>query len=390
MILAFHAAKEKPLRLGKTSILILLYFAGQSLSIIHASNIQAFFIMYKDLIFGIFIYFLGTNLLDTKRKVNAAIQLLVITIGINLLYQLFLYLQPDLFDSIIKPLLYEKYLTVLEVNEAREKYFIEILDLTLMPILIYLLFSKKVLQKAIIITMLLISTILALLSNFRTHLLLVMGSFLLSIPFIIKSKIFRILSIISVFIFIFTIYSALYNRVSYTTLDRFLLANTEEVKTLTSRLTMWKEAYKMGLSSPITGIGLGNFYDLYPYKSPIRASLFDYKNELEKITITDPHNIIIATFAQTGAVGTLTFLTMIAFFLHKDHKRLRNTDDDKPKFTIFSFWLLFAHSLLNPGNTFIYFSLFWYLRALIDTDLRNKTNGKTKKITTQGHLRSTH
>lgn len=372
MALVSHFAKAKTIQPSKTNILILLYFVGQSLSIIHASNIQAFFTMYKDLIFGIVIYFLGINLLDTKSKVNIAIQLLVVTVGINLLYQLFLYFQPDLFGSIIKPFLYEKYLTVLEVNEAREKYFIEILDLTLMPILIYLLCSKNVLQKAIILILLLISTILAFLSNFRTHLLLVMGSFLLTIPLVIKSQIFRILSIIFAFIFVFAIYSTLYNRISYTTLDRFLLINTEEVSTLTSRLTMWKEAYKMGLSSPITGIGLGNFYDMYPYKSPIRASIFDYKNELEKITTTDPHNIIFATFAQTGTFGTLTFLTMIAFFLYKDYKRFRNPEDNRPKFTILSFWLIFAHSLLNPGNTFIYYSLFWFLRALIDTDLKDK------------------
>ena len=43
-------------------------------------------------------------------------------------------------------------------------------------------------------------------------------------------------------------------------LTRFLFEE-EETKTITSRVSYWKDALEIGLRSPFVGVGLGNYFD---------------------------------------------------------------------------------------------------------------------------------
>lgn len=77
----------------------------------------------------------------------------------------------------------------------------------------------------------------------------------------------------------------------YSSFKRLILENKEDVQTIIARIYFWNKAIEMGLSSPLLGIGLGNYYDYFPKK--ITKSIIGNRDEIAKMTLIHSHNIFL-------------------------------------------------------------------------------------------------
>lgn len=360
------------------TFIILLYFLTQTSSIFGATNIQAFLFTYKDIVFGILVYLIGSCLIVSRKNINNIISVLLFCVSLNLAYQFIIYFFPDLFKSLLVPLIYPKYLQIFDVNLPRQKYFVDIFDVALIPIIFYLLTKhKKIISRAIAILMIASVSFFVFVSNFRIHLLMMVISVagIVYVAFDDFKKRFLLLTVILVIFY--TVGLSLFNLNASTSVQRLFSSTDFDYATIESRFTLWKYSIDMGLSSPLFGVGLGNFYDLIPQKRTVSTSLIDPKNKLAAVTLSHPHNLFFQEFAETGVLGLLGILLLVCFFGYYDFKIFVN-GKKLTKLLIISFWSLFSFGLLAPPNTPQYISLFWLLRVLIEKsesipDLQGKT-----------------
>jgi len=123
----------------------------------------------------------------------------------------------------------------------------------------------------------------------------------------------------------------------------------------------------MAQFSPITGVGLGNYYNYVEKRPFYTATNKDYK-KIISLTINHPHNSFFASLAETGIGGLISYIALIGYFLLRDMKVFfRQEVNLSLSAYIASFWLLFAISLSTPSFDLTYTFHFWLLRGLIYT-----------------------
>lgn len=346
--------------------IILFYFITQTVSIIEATNIEAFLLSYKDIVFGIFVYLIGSFLIVSGRNINKIVCALLIGVGLNILYQTIIYFSPDLFKFILVPLIYPKYLQIFDVNLPRQKYFVDIFDVSLMPIIFYFLIThKRIGSKAISVLSFASVAFFVFVSNFRVHLLMMIISIggIVYVAFDEFKK--RISLLISLLVVLCTVGLIFFNLNTSTSVGRLFSPTDFDYSSIESRFALWEYSIDMGLSHPLFGVGLGNFYDSILQKRTVSTSLLDPKNKLEAATLSHPHNLFFQAFAETGIFGLLGIALLVYTFLCFDFKVVTN-GNKLSKLLVTSFWSLFIFGLLAPPNTPQYLSVFWLLRILIE------------------------
>jgi hypothetical protein len=359
----------------KISILILFFFITLTLSIIFAININSFLISYKEFVFGI-IFFINTlYILKARKKIELFVKFINITIFLNLFTMLIIYFFPN-WLKIFQFFIYEKYLDVLRVNLWRNRYFIEFLDFALLPFIFYQFFlfennykstSQRIKKITIGIVLFSFSIFFALISNFRTHILMLFFSLIFVFLFIFNKKTnLRIKSLIIFFFLFFSLNFIVKNFFIKTTFERFNLQE-EELGSIIGRFKMWDYAKEMFFSKTLIGVGLGNYYDYLPNKEKITFSLFEFSKLLNQVTLIDPHNIFFSLLSQAGILSNVFLLALIFYFLKKDYSFIKINDNklNLIKTFIISFWSIFLYSLINPGITFHFWALFFVFRAVI-------------------------
>jgi len=99
-------------------------------------------------------------------------------------------------------------------------------------------------------------------------------------------------------------------------------------KSTETRFILWLAGYKMFLTHPLIGVGMGEFGDIYEkIKNTIHIQWIGndyYRN------IYSPHNLFVGLLSETGIIGTFIILT--AFY--KILKYLKNYEFDDIKFKI--------------------------------------------------------
>lgn len=89
-----------------------------------------------------------------------------------------------------------------------------------------------------------------------------------------------------------------------TTSSKNVISNFLNNNSNTERFTQWKLGLKMGLTSPILGVGAGM----------IRENFYNYVQQLPGwnygVAMSNPHNDLIEQFAEYGLLGLLTYLAM--------------------------------------------------------------------------------
>jgi len=148
----------------------------------------------------------------------------------------------------------------------------------------------------------------------------------------------------------------------------------EEDPSTAMRFLFWGVAGVLFISSPILGIGYGNFRDLYDLPG-IASGVFDV------------HNLYLQLLAETGVVGFVAFGAMIAFIIRQCIRALRRPKRDLS--TIVNFAALGGViALLFHGFVDFLFivspqftSLFWLILALVVVTERWQQNISSIKTT---------
>lgn len=94
------------------------------------------------------------------------------------------------------------------------------------------------------------------------------------------------------------------------------IARGSSEQSVSERFLMWQSAYNMGMDNLLFGVGKGNYAEKYQkeYISPLA------KEPLQE----HPHNIFLQAFAETGLVGEIVFVAMLASFFAIGLRKRRN------------------------------------------------------------------
>ncbi len=345
-------------------ILFSFFFVSQSISIINSLNISQFLYFYKDLLFVYLFIFQSLVIVNSDANKLKIIKILLITSIINIFFMLIIYFLPEFSNIFLKDILHDKYLEVLNVNKARGKYFIEFIDFAFIP-LFFLFFILKKKDKVsvflgyfFIILLIFLSTI----SNFRTHLLMIFFSLIGTVYFLIPKRrnFFLFLTLFSFFIVNFL--SIRLNFSPQITIERVSLS-PEELGSIIGRFNMWNYALEMFKSSPLTGIGLGNYYDYLPNKEKEVFSIFKEREILNRVTLINPHSIFFWQLAETGILGIFAFICLLFSFLKSDLNKIKSKNYLDKSFLI-AFWSLFLYAVFNPPIGLRFQVLFFLLKIL--------------------------
>lgn len=345
--------------------LVLIYLLMMSLSVVTAINLNEFIKVYKNIIISIIIFILVLNFVK-KNQLNKILLLLVLSICINLFYQTIIYYRIDFLHEFLSNIIYDKYWVFVQNQANRGRFFIEIYDWVFIPILFYLGRKDNRIFYVILVAIILFYSNL---SNYRSILIVTMLSLLASLIINFdfqKSKIKIFLGVLMVVVILITSNSLSLNLFKQSSISRFALSE-EDTSTVDSRLFYWDRAINMGLGSPLFGVGLGNYYEYLSPKQILKNSVFDWKNEIMRVTAINPHNIFFSLFAETGLLGLASFIMIAIYLVSTDlhFLKYKAKKDIATKSLMISFWSLFLLSLFNPTFDLQYQSLFWLLRGLI-------------------------
>ncbi|MBI3366576.1 O-antigen ligase family protein [Candidatus Roizmanbacteria bacterium] len=349
----------------RISILLILFLVSQSLSILMAVNILEFLARYKNIVLGLMIFIIAKKDIYLQKRIKSIVYVIFFSILTNIVFELVLYFRPILFFKPFITLLAQRYMDDFELNSARNRYFVNIYDAALIP-LIFILFgnTKQIFKKTILGLTVITISFFSFVSNFRTQLIVLLITLIASGKiYFTKNKPFVTFFLI-VLTSLFIINMITVNNYSYNALDRVITPDSYDYKSLYGRFYYWSKAIDMGISSPIFGIGLGNYYDFLTNKI-FNKTLLDPKDMFFKITWVHPHNVFFGTFAESGFFGLITFILILIFFANSDLITLLHKNNTMLNLFIISFWSLFLFSLVNPCTSLSYISLFWLLRGMI-------------------------
>jgi len=366
LILGFKSyQKGIKLDISKTFLLLFLfYFITHSLSIIPAVNGGAFLEGYEDFFFSSIFFILSAFVIKGAKDIKKILVIFFIVAFMNAGFQTVIYFYPHLFTGLGGIFLHEGYLELILINIQRQRLYMEIYDETLIPIIFYFLTKRK--NREVLTPLFLLIGFFSFVSNFRTRFLMLVMALAGSVIVFLKEIKKYFLVLFAVGFLFFSLYSILLQSTGFTVIQRvFLEDEYEDVSTVSSRINRWKKSVEIGLSSPLLGVGLGNYYDYLDSSMKQTISLFGHQEKEFEIAAHDPHNILFKTFAETGILGLMSLIMLLMYFLRKDFNVLKS-DNNLSKAFVVSFWILFSHALFNPTATTKYQVLFWLFRILIE------------------------
>lgn len=350
-------------------ILLLGYLFTQSVSIIYSTNITAFLNVYKDLVIGLILMF--TILFFAKEDVVVLVKVFLISTVIGISYQFIFIFFPSVIEM-VRPLLNTTYMQFVEYQNSRGRYFGDSLDEALIPIIFYYFsMAKKMGIKILLIGAFMSIVFLVVLSGWKTKFIILLYS-IIGTLFIYKQIRKYLFFIIIMLVFAFAIsYNLSIKLVGQNVFDRLLTGDPVEMHIEKNRITYLKDAFEIGLSHPITGVGLGNYYDnLLEVNKKVNQSPVSIFSDKRFILTDDPHNVFFSLFATTGLLGLISMTTLLIFFFVTDLSLLKKSTIEK--FLVLAFWGYFIFSFFNPWMYFSFLIPFWFLRGVIENFKLNK------------------
>ncbi|MGI6092252.1 MAG: O-antigen ligase family protein [Negativicutes bacterium] len=124
------------------------------------------------------------------------------------------------------------------------------------------------------------------------------------------------------------------------------------------RILLWQSSWHMFLDHPLTGIGTGNFEELYVDR---------YMSPLAKEKLTNAHSIYMNALGEMGAIGFSAFIFLFGYILYQSYCKMKC-----PSQRIWGLAaLLFTLSLLIQGFTQTNFidsaviRMYWFLLGVM-------------------------
>lgn len=360
----YFVSKKKIFKPFPFFILILLFFATQSLSLIHAQNVYSFVEKYQNLFFSMLFLISSYFLIENNRDIKKIITVLLFVTGANIIYQMFMVFFSIQFLNIASLIFHKGYLNLQTLNIERQRIYIDSYPESLLPLLSYLIFRQKRPAYSILLIPI---TILSFVSGFRTRFVMMIFGLLASIVLFSKSFIRYLWVILAIVLLLYFTNSIAKSVTGQTVIDRFTLENNiADLAPILGRFEKWNESIEIGFSSPLLGVGLGNYYDNIQPNEKLYFTIFYFSKSVERgeLAAMDPHNIFMSIFAETGFAGLIAYMLLISYFIYFDYKIVTSRNDQSKAF-VAGFWILFSYSLFNPSSTLPYLSSFWLFRILI-------------------------
>lgn len=186
-----------------------------------------------------------------------------------------------------------------------------------------------------------------------------------------KRKLIKYLNFLLIIFFLSFFLTTLFSRPHYNLnlLNRLLLVEIEDWKSVYSRIENFKKAVDLFVASPIFGVGLGN-YQVYIKDLSNFFTFEKTKSMLNSQTLSDPHSILSKTLSESGFIGTTVLIIMTFFFLMRDFFFIKRYKNNEKFFLVspyvISFWSYFAVILITPSITLFRGGWFWFLRGIIE------------------------
>ena len=363
--------------------LLALFFLGQSLPVLTAEDVFLFWKGYHNIIASLIIFLTTFYLVRNKRnflKLNKFILISgFILVGIELIFVTFADKLIPILNLVLQQEVFDAYLT----NIERGRYSMDMNVELFLPFFLYALLrfknERKLGKASVIFTVVLIAV--TFFSNFRTRVVnLVFALFVSFLIFFKKQKDFlnpknikKLLPLGALLalpvVAAILLSSAVY---SFNILDRFALKDeSEDVGTLTFRINAAKKSIELFKSSPLFGVGLGNYSNYSGQSTQFEFHLLNQRNRLtyQELGSYSPHNVLFSILAEAGAFGIATFVALLVYFFWRDISYInREGGLSFPMVYIVSFWTIFVFMLFNPSHSIFVVGWFWMLRGAIEAN----------------------
>lgn len=363
LLVSFLILKRKITFNTYFAIFLLLLFISQSLSILTTQNVEAFLNSYKNVLFSVI--FVTVSIFTVNKKNTITIlKLLFYATWISILLRFLIFFDPVFFKKIGEIIIHPSSMDIITMNIARGRLYIDGYEEAILPISLYFISKREKLKTNLILIVGI--AVISFLSGFRTKIVTLFLGLLLPFIFIRKfRKTIFLATIILFLIFIFLYYVTSITQYS-SIIDRI---DSKAYDISSGRIETWQEGLKIGFSSPLFGVGLGNYYDHLPLSMQKISTLSSSKTLQFSLAAPDPHNVFISLFAETGLIGLSMYIILLGYFIKKDVSLFQENQDKKVHIIIISFWVLFSFSLLNPSTSVTYLALFWVFRIMIEKNI---------------------
>ncbi len=372
--------KKERIKFDKETLIVLLFFFSQSVSILGASNISSFINMYWKIILGIIVFIIGKySLFSHESKFyNKSMAALAWGALVATILQVVLLFYPVIYSAIGHSLIYTNIFNIIMANSNIGKLVDDTYFEVVTPVLIFYYLNSKGFTKLTIIILFFAVGFISFASNLRARFLVFIFSSLITI--ISLKKIFRFFQFqlrknVIIILVIIVALSLMGNAITksitgYTVIDRFLLQDeTADYNTIAWRFEMYNQSIDMVSGNPIFGVGLGNFYDFLSSKYKTNVNFILKTNptsqEISSLALSGgTHNIFFQTLGETGLFGLFSLFIMLGSFLKKDISLFR-TNNEKKRVFICCFWTLIGIAQFFPATNPTFYTLFFLFRSLI-------------------------
>lgn len=371
MYMAYSRRKQvlSLIRHNTASVLVLVFFIAQSLSVIAATDIPLFLQTYQNSIFAVLLFLLSFLYAITgdRNKTKKILRLFFISCGVFfILFELAAILFPEQFVMFYKQFFQREMVDAYLVNLDRQRISFESNSEVFLPFLIF----ETVAENRFRIKLFLLAMALPLLSIFsnnRTRFAAMLFAVTASLLYLYKNlKLLRFILLVAIGLAVFTLavqYSASNNRLNI--LDRLNTENNEaDYDTISFRIKSLQIGMETAASHPLFGIGLGNYYQ-ESEKALTKKNTPDYQYHYFDQVRFSPHNLFAQVAAETGITGLICLTALVVFFVVRDVQIARSGNIFLLECAIAS-WTVFIALLFNPPQTLYASGWFWFLRGIIE------------------------
>lgn len=372
-------AKKGQLEIIKNSLFIpiILYFIAMTASLLVAQNLEAGVNDLTTIAFGLLFFYLAFSFFSSKKQIYWFFATVLFSAVLVSLIGFFAFLAPGFYKSVARNFVHEDSFRLYLFNRERGRIF-PLWDIELMiPFFLFLIFQKDKILKALGMVGGGLLSLMVFLTNFRYRFVaFVFG--IIAYPFLNK-RFLKFLPFFLLLIVVFVAYLFWSERVlGVSIVSRFFLEDPQaDLLPLQARLEMAWQSLEMFISSPLLGVGLGNYFDNFSlrvgYAGP-PLYYFGLPHEAFLVLVFEnykgPHNLFLSTIAETGIFGLIALLCLLKSLLNQDillFKRIKSSQNKQiASALIVSSWAtILAAQFININTSLGALIFFWTARGII-------------------------
>jgi len=375
----WKAIKKGRLEIVKNSLFIpiLFYFIAMTASLLAAQNLEAAISDFATITFGLLFFYLAFSLISSKKQIYWFFATVLFSAILVSLIGFVAFLAPGFYKAVARNFVYEASFRLYLFNRERGRIF-PLWDIELMiPFFLFLIFQKDKILKALGMMGGGLLSLMVFLTNFRYRFVaFVFG--IIAYPFLNK-RFLKFVPFLLLLIIVFGAYLFWSERVlGVSIVSRFFLEDPQaDLLPLQARVEMAWQSLEMFLSSPLLGVGLGNYFDNFSlrvgYAGP-PLFYFGLPHEAFLVLVFEnykgPHNLFLSTLAETGIIGLVALLYLLKSLFNQDivlFKRIKSIQSTQvASVLIVSSWAtILAAQFININTSLGALIFFWTVRGIL-------------------------